>query len=348
MAFNQGASLPGNLLATFLIHHKKSGVLRPCGNTTAELLVPGWDEFDSPLFLGCACFCALGTIVLALYRPPPRAVDAPSRPPPPTPLESLQRIWKVCVNRNGIRLLLPYMFYTGVSVVFYSGMYTRQMDSEWVGPAMCIFGGAQVVGGLVIGGVIDRLGVRSGGVVIIMVVGSAMTVAHFANVKQDRTLFWIASGLLGLAENGVQTTAYAVLTTRFQKADGDHDTNSSRNDVVSGSEQGNVNGSGEFTDDATARLLSSSVQTYDGVDGVHEDDGNTFHSSDGFSALFLVQGVTIGVMFFILPLSAEKSGRSSVRQFFWEQVVVVGLLFVGMICLFIDTAYANHAKHSRH
>ena len=40
---------------------------RPCGNTTATLLVPGWNNFDGPLFVACACCCAVGTLALLLY-----------------------------------------------------------------------------------------------------------------------------------------------------------------------------------------------------------------------------------------------------------------------------------------
>jgi hypothetical protein len=323
----------------------------------------------------------VGTFVLALYRSPPLrdalacdVTGSPTRrrhPPPPSPLESLKRIWLVCVDRNGIRLMLPYMFYTGVSIVFYSGMFTRQMAPEMVGPAMCILGGGQVVGGLVIGGVIDRLGVRCGCVLIVAVVGSAMAVAHVANSTQDRTMFWIASGLLGLAENGVQTTAYAILTRRFQRertssehksdvCDAAQATGCLSDPVIdisvsnnSASVQKNSPNRKDVLDidEATVPLLTSAdVCSSDhqqqrgasarfGASTTRGKCGPEFDSSDGFSALFLVQGVTIGVLFFLLPLSAQKSGtRSSTQQFLCEQAVVFGLLLVGVACLFADRA----------
>jgi MFS family permease len=51
-AFNQGATLPGNLMAIILIPASEdSKPPRPCGNTTETLLVPG-DKPGCPLIHG--------------------------------------------------------------------------------------------------------------------------------------------------------------------------------------------------------------------------------------------------------------------------------------------------------
>jgi hypothetical protein len=48
-------------------------------------------------------------------------------------------------------LLVPQTIYTGISNAFWSGMLTRQMATKSVGPAMCILGGGEVIGGLITG-----------------------------------------------------------------------------------------------------------------------------------------------------------------------------------------------------
>lgn len=112
---------------------------RPCGNTTSSLLVPGWSHADSPLFLGCAVCCMLGTASLFFYRLPPPAGDgggagSGGRQNGDTAAggggsgggfgwcQSLMRIANVSTSKDGVLLMLPLLFYSGVSNAFWSGM----------------------------------------------------------------------------------------------------------------------------------------------------------------------------------------------------------------------------------
>ena len=60
-------------------------------------------------------------------------------------------IGQVCCASDGMPLLLPLLFYSGISNAFWSGMFTRQMPTSLIGAAMCILGGGEIVGGIVIG-----------------------------------------------------------------------------------------------------------------------------------------------------------------------------------------------------
>lgn len=325
-AFNQGAAVPGNLIAIFLIPASATSQdPRPCGNTTSTLLVPGWSQFDSLLFVGCAGCCLIGTFVLALYRTPPVNAHTP-KVPPPTAGVSLRRIWVASTHREGIPLLLPLLFYTGVSNAFWSGMFPRQMEPGLVGPAMCILGGGEVLGGLLVGWMIDAAGVRTALAAVVAVQGGALALAYFADLEQDRVKFWVAAGLLGVADNGVTTMSYALLSNRGSSAD------SGKVGSVEGLESaaettpllGGVKGVAEVVGGGTVSL----------EDGTEE--GYTFDSTDGFSVFFFLNSVAVAVLFFLLPVFAGASGRSSSMQFLLEEAVTFGLLLLAAAAIFVD------------
>jgi MFS family permease len=331
-ALNQGATLPGNLIAIFVIPPTATeAVLRPCGNTTEALLVPGWDTMDGPLFVGCGACCLLGTLVLALYRSPPTTISMNTPSSELSVMSSLRRIWMACTRREGILLLVPLMIYSGVSNAFWSGMFTRQMPSGWVGPAMCILGGGEILGGLVIGPVLDRTGAPASFAMIVLVQCGALALAYFANIEEDQTKFWIAAGLLGVADNGTQTLAYATLTNRFVEPDG------------------GIPGKALPTAVTTVETGSSIQSTV--VDAIHHhadvatpllqehtdaEKGLIMDTSIGFASLGLTQSLTIAILFLTLPLAAEPSGRSSETQFLYEVAAAFGIMVFAAICLFID------------
>lgn len=79
-----------------------------------------------------------------------------------------------------------------------------------------------------------------------------------------------------------------------------------------------------------------------------EHDGSTtsFDSTDGFSALFLIQGIAVAFLFFVLPLCSGTSGRSSDEQFMWEEGIVFGLMLLALACLCVDEQH--HPRQAQH
>jgi hypothetical protein len=71
---------------------------------------------------------------------------------------------------------------------------------------------------------------------------------------------------------------------------------------------------------------------------------SSFDSTDGFSALFLVQGISVALLFFVLPVFSGTSGRSSDRQFLWEESVVFGLMLLALVCLIVDERYQRQTR----
>ena len=101
--------------------------------------MPGWSPSDSPLFLGCAGLCFLGTAALTLYQSPP--ATGPQGPRPEIGLSKpLLRVVRICGSVDGVLYLTPLLMYSGVSNAFWSGMFTRQMDPDLVGSSMLILG----------------------------------------------------------------------------------------------------------------------------------------------------------------------------------------------------------------
>eukprot|EP00038_Savillea_parva_P025857 m.49843 g.49843 ORF g.49843 m.49843 type:complete len:565 (+) comp7172_c0_seq2:499-2193(+) len=406
----QGAALPGNLIASFVIPVSATdGGPRPCGNTTLTLLVPGYDPVVGPLFAGCALCCVLGTVATRLYvTPPPTPLDdghPHAQASELTLCASLKRVWRACTRRRGVALLIPLLVYTGMSIVFWSGMYTRQMDSGWVGPAICILAGGEILGGMLMGRVLDKLGIPVTFIILTAMQGGALTLAHFANLWMDRTTFWIAAGLLGFVDCGTQTTAYATLSNRFVDTHSDH-AHSTPSDptTVQGRSTSVVETLSKST--RSGKSVHDNVRPYCGTEPVHgigavsesvpllakkthdggllavhatrphhhhprsltpyapsvksindapddddvhshddvvhhadnNDGGLTLDAAVGFATLNLVQGLTVAVLFFGLPLAAGTSGRSSDWQFFMEEVVTLGLMVIAAICLVMDGA----------
>lgn len=219
------------------------------------------------------------------------------------------------------------MFYTGVSNAFWSGMFPRQMSPGLVGPAMCILGGGEIIGGLAVGAVIDRCGLRVAVVLIVLVQGGALAIAYFADVEQDRTKFWVAAGLLGVADNGVSTMVYATLAHRAKLA-GDANNESTPDGMSSHAIQNN--GFPTVPDESAPLLTGKFDSTSD------SESSNTTTTTDGFSVFFLLNSIAVAAIFFLLPLFAESSGRSSSTQFLWEEGITFSLMLSAAIGVFAD------------
>ena len=88
--------------------------------------------------------------------------------------------------------------------------FTRQMPSKLIGSSMCILGGTEIIGGVVVGKAIDYFGKVVGMLMVVVTQASALYVSYYANhARTSRDAWWIAAGLLGAADSGAITVAYA-------------------------------------------------------------------------------------------------------------------------------------------
>jgi hypothetical protein len=155
--------------------------------------------------------------------------------------------------------------------------------------------------------------------------------------------------LLGVVDNGIQTIVYAMLTVRFHdsgakeakrvKRESASITRETSNSDSDSSLKGN-NIQGEETEALLGISTTSTVRERE-RQATYNSSTIVFDSTDGFSALFLCQSIAIAVFFFILPLFAESSGRSSDKQFIWEESGVFALMLLAAACVFVDE-YHHH------
>ena len=180
-------------------------------------------------------------------------------------------------------------------------------------------------------------------------------------------LWWVASALLGMADSGTMTVIYAALAERFpgNNSNGSSSSSSSSSSNSNTSSTGVAGGGGgggggaggssiqeESHNDGASRPL---LQLSNGGGGSGGSSSNKkgaantpskFDSSDGFSALFFLQSVAIGMLFFLMPVFANEStgmlnhffhffyfffSSSSPSSFFGFFFWLFGLLFWGLL-----------------
>jgi len=107
-------------------------------------------------------------------------------------------------------ILLPCMIYSGFSQSFAYSKLPQLMGAQWIGWVMACFGGADVLGSIVLGRLSDVVGRK-----IIILFGSACGLAGYilswwASPEQP-WLFFLILILLGFADAGYNTQLYAIL-----------------------------------------------------------------------------------------------------------------------------------------
>ena len=155
------------------------------------------------------------------------------------------------------------------------------------------------------------------------------------------------------------TVIYAAIAERFSSpVDGSSITGgSSSGGSGSGSGSGGLSGSIQQPppdDDvdggaASTPLLASTLSTADGGGGSSGSSKHhqPFDSSDGFSALFFLQSVAIGILFFLMPLFADsETGISSPHQFLGEEVASFAFLLLGAAGFIVDTLRRMDARRA--
>eukprot|EP01012_Entosiphon_sulcatum_P008991 TRINITY_DN14959_c0_g1_i1.p1 TRINITY_DN14959_c0_g1~~TRINITY_DN14959_c0_g1_i1.p1 ORF type:complete len:460 (-),score=73.03 TRINITY_DN14959_c0_g1_i1:216-1421(-) len=297
MAFNQGANLPGNFISVFYL----SNVTTSAGNADSGLVL-GWNDDLSPYFSILTAICGAGAVSLLLLR----RIDgiADDEELPKGIWETFRETASVAVSSQ-MRDILPLCFYTGVSQVFWSGMFTRQMSADHIGIAMCILAGGEVCGAVFFGKYLDFLGTAVSAATVVCLQAAALTVAWWANHTQEYVLFYTAAALLGAADNGIFTTSYSILNERFGTA------------------------ASEITilpqDDCTG---SVAVQ----------------NSSYAFGAFFALQSIATMIGFFVSPLIvASGSTQSTPVQFLGEEIFVISCE-IGAVAIFLWGEHQRKAR----
>lgn len=120
----------------------------------------------------------------------------------------------------------------------------------------------------------------------------------------------------------VSTLCYAGLALRFGSDEKDADSSAAMAAAV-----GSVQADGE-----KAALLTK-------PSGVGRDSGDpdrNFNSGDGYSAMYLLQSIAIGLLFALMPMFAQENGVSTDRQFFWEEAGCLAVAIIANVGFVVD------------
>ena len=142
------------------------------------------------------------------------------------------------------------------------------------------------------------------------------------------------------------TVIYAAIAERF---DVESSSNSSNSSSRSGGGGGGASG-GSIQDDCDGAVLTPllALDTSTNNGGRGGSTCQPFDSSDGFSALFFLQSVAVGMLFFLMPLFASsETGVSSPHQFLAEEVGAFGFLVLGAAGFIADNLRRKAAARVR-
>ena len=245
-AFNMGSAIPGNLLSIFFLSTSgatagsgsdsdaTSGLTSTddtdphCGpgTTWRDRINLGWDGSSSEFFLALAVMCLAGTGALCLIRPSPRGQALNEAEEPAESSREIIAKTLSLLTAPVMRPLILLFLYSGLSNAYWSGMLPGQVDTAMVGPAMVVVGVAEVCGGLVYGRMIDCVGAKRTLCAVLLQNLCALGLSVVANLPSVRDstsvdltsehLFYVASFLLGAADNGLMTCIYAIVSATFE------------------------------------------------------------------------------------------------------------------------------------
>ena len=314
-AFNQGAGLIGNLAAIFLIKNSSddadAAARHRCDEGGIALVVLGWQPRDSPFFLALAALSIVGCCLLTRLRPMPRAEaqDAETAGTAGAALRQTAALLFSPVMRD----FVPLFLYTGLSQVFWSGMFTAELqDSEAIGVVMCILSVAEMAGGLLWGRAIDAMGdARRTAVLVLLTQLGALAVAWQATRAGAQIgLAYCAGALLGVADAGIFVVTFALITKRFVEGDA---------------------ASAPPQHEHAATLLSPAATDEAGA----LKRAPAFSGADAFGVFFFTNSLLTGVGFFVIPLLRD--------DFLVETLFVAGFELFSVACLFFPASAVTAA-----
>jgi predicted MFS family arabinose efflux permease len=137
-------------------------------------------------------------------------------------IEDMKSICRMTVSPR-MRRLVPQLFWTGISIAYYSSclvpMITDTIAEDKLKRsivAMVVFGFGEVIGGLIIGQVIDRRGSRYVAVVnvLIVLIMTFVTLA-FLGINQFNLLAFLMTFMWGLQDSTVNTHCFEMLGFEF-------------------------------------------------------------------------------------------------------------------------------------
>eukprot|EP00743_Colponemidia_sp_Colp-15_P004111 GILK01004439.1.p1 GENE.GILK01004439.1~~GILK01004439.1.p1 ORF type:complete len:498 (+),score=74.16 GILK01004439.1:212-1495(+) len=187
------------------------------GNFAGALII---DVFGQTMFFVVMTFvCAFGVALFSFLTPPTSssatAAGKNTPEPPPSYREMFLGMWEMSKTRPML-CSLPLMLLSGVVISTYVSVFPSLVDdvtgssSKLLGFVFLGLGFGEMFGGLVMGKLADRVGIKK---VIFLAVGfvfvatSMSAIAHSLNAYG---LFFVASFAWGIADSGIQCMSIAL------------------------------------------------------------------------------------------------------------------------------------------
>eukprot|EP00929_Paragymnodinium_shiwhaense_P025910 TRINITY_DN15550_c0_g1_i4.p1 TRINITY_DN15550_c0_g1~~TRINITY_DN15550_c0_g1_i4.p1 ORF type:complete len:446 (+),score=75.24 TRINITY_DN15550_c0_g1_i4:95-1432(+) len=202
-----GATMSGGLIGMVFFRQDSAGW--PPGLPPIPI-VAGWNAVTSPFFVALLCVGAVGWLCLASLAPiesEAAAVDGSC---------DIQRLGNAARH---CWYLMPLAAFTGIVQTFRSGLYTRQLPIDLVGPVLVVLGFCELLGGAIVARAFDRRGKAAGTLVFLALQTAALAVSFLAG-REGGAPAWqmfVGGALLGLADSGLCTLLYAELDAAFGK-----------------------------------------------------------------------------------------------------------------------------------
>ena len=124
---------------------------------------------------------------------------------------------------------MPQLAWTGISIAYYSGNLVEMMSAtlggnsnyqfKWSMLAMVLFGVGEILGGFLIGSIVDRFGTKAAIIcnLVIILIMFGVTSA-FIEVYKFNALAWIMCFMWGIQDSGVNTQIQETLGFEFDNS----------------------------------------------------------------------------------------------------------------------------------